>query len=93
LLNKSIKSGYTCLLDNIKLFSIINNIELYPNRGFSISRSAGSNSLLTSINKNISTLKLKSGFNMFISSLNLASFGLSSNSLHKFNNLKKAGKS
>lgn len=88
-------NGYTSVLKNIKLFTILNNIELYPRKGFSLSRSAGANSLLTGINNNkkISTLKLKSGFNMFIPSKSLASFGLSSNVSHKFNDLKKAGKS
>jgi large subunit ribosomal protein L2 len=93
ILNKNINLGYTCLLNNIRLFTIINNIEIYPGRGFSLSRSAGSSSLLTSINRNIATLKLKSGFNMFLSVYNLANFGLVSNMEHKFNNLNKAGKS
>jgi len=93
ILNRNTKNGNTSILNNIRLFSIINNIEIYPNRGFTLARSAGSSSLLTSINKNIATLKLKSGLNMFLSTSNLANFGLVSNSLHKFNNLKKAGKS
>lgn len=93
ILNKNINLGYTCLLNNIKLFSIVNNIEIYPGKGFALSRAAGSSSLLTSINNNIATLKLKSGFNIFLSVNNLANFGLSSNMLHKIKDLKKAGKS
>jgi large subunit ribosomal protein L2 len=93
ILNKDVKAGYTCLLANIKLFSIINNVEIYPNKGFALSRSAGSSSLLTSVNKNIATLKLKSGYNLYLSIMNLSNFGSASNVLHKFNNLKKAGKS
>jgi len=87
------KIGYTSLLKNIKLFDILNNIEIYPRKGATLSRSAGSNALLTSINNNIVTLKLKSGWNIFLSANCLASFGCVSNLKHKFDNLKKAGKS
>src|SRR4029078_220740 len=45
ILNKDIKAGFTCLLSNIKLFTIINNLELYPNKGFTLVRSAGVSSL------------------------------------------------
>lgn len=85
--------GYTSLLKNVKLFEIINNIEIYPNKGSSLSRSAGSNAILTAISNNIVTLKLKSGWNIFLSANCLASFGCASNVKHKFDNLKKAGKS
>jgi len=93
ILNIKNKIGYTSLLGNIKLFTIINNIELYPEKGFSLIRAAGCNSILTSLNKEIVTLKLKSGFNIFLSVASLANFGSVSNMVHKFNNLKKAGKS
>jgi len=86
-------SGYTCLLGNVKLFSIINNIELSPNKGFKLVRSAGASSLLTSINKNIATIKVKSGYNIFLLISSLANFGYVSNITHKFINLNKAGKS
>jgi ribosomal protein L2 len=55
------KPGYTSLLKNIKLFATINNIEIYPYKGSTLSRSAGCSALLTSINNDNVTLKLKSG--------------------------------
>ena len=92
ILNKDIKAGFTCLLSNIKLFTIINNLELYPNKGFTLVRSAGVSSLLTSINNNIATVKLKSGYNIFLLISSLVNLGLVSNMSYRFNNLKKAGK-
>jgi len=90
--NENDTVGYTLLLNNVKLFSIINNIELYPNKGFSLSRAAGSSCILTSMqDKDTVTLKLKSGWNIFLSKKCLASSGCVSNVKHKFNNLKKAG--
>jgi large subunit ribosomal protein L2 len=55
------KIGYTSLLKNVKLFSLINNIELYPKKGASLTRAAGTSVLLTSnVNKKV-IIKLKSG--------------------------------
>jgi ribosomal protein L2 len=56
-----VKSGNTALLKNIKLFNVINNIELYPNSGFNLARSAGEGILITVKNKTKVILKLKSG--------------------------------
>jgi len=44
-------NGYALPLYLINLFSIINNVELYPYRGSSLSRSAGSSALLISKKK------------------------------------------
>jgi large subunit ribosomal protein L2 len=49
--------------------------------------------LLTTINENIVSLKLKSGWNIFISKNCLSNYGCVSNMKHKFKNLNKAGKS
>ena len=91
ILNTKSKIGYTNLLNNINLFSIINNVESYTNQGFSISRSAGTYALLTNKNKQIVTIKLKSGHNLRLPIRNLASYGQVSNIMHKFNNILKAG--
>jgi len=45
----------------MSLFSIISNIELYPNYGFSLVRSAGSKAILTKREGNKVNLKLRSG--------------------------------
>jgi len=71
----------------------LNNIELYPYKGASITRAAGSSVLLTSILKDKVIIKLKSGWNIYLTTYCLANYGCVSNLKHKFNNLKKAGKS
>jgi len=83
--------GSTFLLKNIKLFTIISNIELYPNSGFSLIRAAGTSGVMTSFNKDTVLLKLKSGWNVKMSIYNLAVLGNVSNSKHKFDILGKAG--
>jgi ribosomal protein L2 len=45
----------------MNLFTTINNIELYPNHGFNLIRSAGSKAILTKREKDKVNLKLKSG--------------------------------
>jgi len=45
----------------MNLFTIISNIEIYPNNGFILSRSAGSKAILTKREGNKVNLKLKSG--------------------------------
>ncbi len=87
------KSGNTSLLKNVKLFSLINNIELYPSKGSSLCRAAGTSVLLTSFNKNKAVIKLKSGWNVYLTLYSLINYGCVSNIKHKFYNLKKAGKS
>jgi len=84
--------GYTYLIKNINLFTIISNIELNPYNGISLVRSAGTKSILTKIDKNKISLKLKSGWNIILSNLCLAVFGRVSNQTHKLNNINKAGK-
>lgn len=85
--------GSTYLLKDIKLFTIIHNIELYPYQGFSLVRSAGSKAILTKIERGKVTLKLKSGWNMNLSQKCLAILGQVSNKNHKFDIIGKAGKS
>jgi len=83
--------GSTFLLKNLKLFTAISSIELYPNSGFSLVRAGGSSSIMTSFNGDVVSLKVKSGWNVKLSIYNLAVLGCVSNSKHKFNILGKAG--
>jgi large subunit ribosomal protein L2 len=91
-INKKI-IGSTYLLKNIKLFTIINNIEMYPYSGSSLVRSAGTSAVLSSIDKTKICLKLKSGWIMKLSHNCIATLGNVSNMRHKFNIIGKAGKS
>lgn len=93
ILNINNKIGYTNILKNIKLFTIINNLEKNTTKGISLIRAAGSSALLTNINKKMAVLKLKSGYNIFLPIANLINIGIVSNIHHKFNKLNKAGKS
>jgi len=90
-LNTTNTLGYSILLKNINLFSIINNIENYPFFGGTITRSAGTSALLTSSKNKKISLKLKSGWNLEISNLCIASIGNISNMKHKYICLNKAG--
>ena len=85
--------GWTYLLKNMNLFTIISNIELNPNSGINLVRSAGSKAILTKREKNKVSLKLKSGWNILLSSECLGVFGRVSNLNHQLNKIGKAGKS
>lgn len=88
---ESNKVGMSIPLKNIKLFTIINNLELFPFSKGILIRSAGCSGLI--IKKEFSKvfIKLKSCWNIIISKYCLATIGLVSNSKHKFINLGKAG--
>ena len=85
--------GTTIILKNIRLFSIINNIEVYPYSGGSLTRSAGCRAILTGKVNDKVILKLKSGWNIWLSQYCISTIGNVSNMKHKFDNLKKAGNS
>lgn len=74
------------------MFTIINNVEIKPYTGAIIARSAGSSCLLVGKKKREYILKLKSGWNIYISKYCIATLGNVSNSLHKFMNYGKAGR-
>ena len=77
---------------NIPLFSIINNIELFPLSGSKLVRSAGVGAVLTGFLNNKAILKLSSGWQCSIDQHALATLGFVSNSQHKYLILKKAGR-
>jgi len=84
--------GSTIALLFIKLFSIINNIELVSFFGAKICRAAGLSCILISRNNGIATLKLNSGWYCLVSELVLVTLGRVSNIFHKSYALKKAGR-
>ena len=84
--------GTSLPLKEMKLFSILNNIENYPFTGGSIIRAAGSNAILTTKNNKKVIIKLKSGWNISLSELCIGTIGNVSNMKHKFEFLGKAGK-
>jgi large subunit ribosomal protein L2 len=83
--------GDTILLKNLNLFSLVNNIELYPFKKAELCRAAGTSALVTGKNNNKVFLKLNNGINLFLSINCLCTRGIVSNSKHKFINYKKAG--
>lgn len=87
-----IKAGYAISLNWINLFTIINNVENKPYSGAIIARAAGASCLLVGKKKENVILKLKSGWNIYISKYCIASLGNVSNTLHKFINYGKAGR-
>jgi len=90
--DRNMGNGYCLPIFHMNLFSQISNIELYPYKGSILSRAAGTGMIITNkLKENKVSLKLKSGWNLLISGLCIASSGIISNSLHKFYNFKKAG--
>lgn len=87
-----IKKGYAIALNYINLFTIVNNVEKKPYTGATIARAAGTSCLLVGKKKENVILKVKSGWNIYISKYCIATLGNVSNTLHKFMNYKKAGR-
>jgi ribosomal protein L2 len=59
--NDSSIIGNSVILQKIKLFSVVNNIEKYPFSGSSLIRAAGTSAIITTKINNTVMLKLKSG--------------------------------
>jgi len=53
--------GSSLLLSTMSLFTVINSVEIFPFYGASIARAAGTGAILISKEKDIVTLKLRSG--------------------------------
>lgn len=87
-----LKIGFASCLSIINLFTIVNNVEIKPYTGSKIARAAGTSCLLVGRKKDNIILKLKSGWNMYISKHCIATLGHVSNMLHKFINYRKAGR-
>ncbi len=91
--NVPIKLGNCLLIKNIPISTFIHNIELIPNKGGQISRSAGSYSQLIVFENKYAILKLRSGEIRKINILCRATIGKISNSKYMLRNLGKAGSS
>ncbi|MCI5057903.1 MAG: 50S ribosomal protein L2 [Flavobacteriales bacterium] len=85
--------GNALYIDDIPLGTIIHNIELAPNQGAKIARSAGSYAQLVAKDGKYATIKLPSGEVRIILKRCLATIGSVSNSEHMLLNKGKAGRS
>jgi large subunit ribosomal protein L2 len=85
--------GNALYLDDIPLGTVIHNIELSPNQGAKIARSAGSYAQLVAKDGKYVTIKLPSGEVRIILKRCLATIGSVSNSEHSLLIKGKAGKS
>ena len=82
-----------CLkLNNIPLGTIIHNIELFPSKGASLARSAGSFAQLVAKEGKYATIKLPSGEMRLVLLVCRATIGSVSNSNHMNTRLGKAGR-
>lgn len=84
--------GWAVPIKNIGLFTIISNIETIPYKGASVSRAAGTGSLLIGKVKNNATLKLNSKWEMHLNTSCIATIGYNKNSRYKYKVIGSAGK-
>ncbi|HLU84666.1 MAG TPA: 50S ribosomal protein L2 [Vicingaceae bacterium] len=85
--------GNTLFLSDIPLGTVIHNIELRPNQGAKLARSAGSYAQLTAKDGKFVVVKLPSGETRLILATCRATIGTVSNSEHMLERSGKAGKS
>tara|TARA_B100000700_G_scaffold242604_1_gene270246 strand:- start:827 stop:1657 length:831 start_codon:yes stop_codon:yes gene_type:complete len=90
--NKQIKIGNCMPLSDIPAGTDIHNIELQPNSGGKIARSAGSSAQISGTDDNYSIIKLTSGEIRKIISSARATIGTVSNNDHKNIKIGKAGR-
>ena len=90
----NLQPGNTFLIKNIPVGTIIHNIELVPNKGGQLIRSAGTfGKILHKTKKNFITVRLPSGEHRLISLKCKATLGSLSNENFRYKNIKKAGRS
>ena len=90
--NKEIKIGNCMPLSDIPEGKNIHNIELYPNSGGKLARSAGSSAQISGIDENYCIVKLVSGELRKIINTARATIGSVSNSDHQNIKIGKAGR-
>ena len=90
---KNLFLGYTMLLSNISVGTIISGVELWPGKGIQVCRAAGVCAILLKKENGFALLKLNSGWKIYVSELCIASIGIISNINNKYKNLNKAGTS
>lgn len=91
--NTSIERGNCTTLENIPLGTLIHCIELKPNAGAKLARSAGSYAQLLAKDNVYATLRLKSGEIRKVLLKCYASIGVVSKTKHNLQKLGKAGRS
>lgn len=91
--NVSIKLGNCLPIKNIPIGTYLHNIELIPNKGGQLSRSAGSYSQLIVFEKDYAVLRLRSSEIRKVNFLCKATIGKVGNSKHMLRVLGKAGSS
>lgn len=91
--NAPIDPGNAMVMKDIPLGTIIHNIELAPNRGAALARSAGSYAQLLSKSGKYVTIKLPSGERRLVLDTCMATIGSVSNSDHSNVTIAKAGRS
>ena len=90
--NKNIKNGNCMPLSDIPAGTDIHNIELAPNGGAKLVRSAGSSAQISGIDENYCIIKLQSGEIRKVISSARATIGSVSNSDHQNIKIGKAGR-
>lgn len=76
----------------MRLFSIVSCIEICPNFGAKLVRSAGSSAVLIGKSQGKGVLKLRSGWILYLSSLCFLVYGKVSKSIYNSGSFMKAGK-
>lgn len=92
-LDAPFKPGCSMALKNMPLGSVVHNIELYPNRGGQLVRSAGLSAQLMARSGGYVTLKMPSGEVRLIHEECRATFGKVSKPEHSLQTVGKAGRS
>ena len=87
-----VKPGNAMPLSSIPVGTIIHNVELKPEKGGQIARSAGSYAQLVGRDQGMAILRLNSGEQRVVSGLCMATIGAVSNPDHGNINLGKAGR-
>ena len=90
--NKEIKIGNCMQLSDIPTGTDIHNVELYPNSGGKIARSAGSSAQISGSDDNYCIIKLNSGEVRKIINTSRATIGSVSNNDHQNIKIGKAGR-
>jgi large subunit ribosomal protein L2 len=86
------KAGYCMRLKSMPLGSVVHNIELYPNRGGKLVRSAGMSAQLAARSGGYATIRMPSGETRLINENCRATFGAVSNAEHQLRVEGKAGR-
>ncbi len=87
-----VETGFSGLLRNFRLFSVISSFELFPLSGFKVARGAGCSAFIVGNSRTKVIIKLTSGWQIKVPEYSMGVLGVGSNISHKFSNIGKAGK-